>query len=237
MISSIRLLSAVRLPALAMVLLTLSISHCFAQSPNQTPVTGDSSVSDSSPSSDPTAPAKQAVATFAGGCFWCTEAVFERMEGVSDVVSGYIGGRMPNPDYKTVCTGTTGHAEAVEIYYDPSVTSYEELLEVFFKTHDPTTLNRQGADVGTQYRSAIFYHDADEKSRAQAYIKKLNDSREFRSPVVTTLEPATTFYTAEEYHQDYFALNPNAGYCQAVVRTKVEKFDKTFGDKIKKDAK
>ncbi len=188
-------------------------------------------------SSEGTAATEQAVVTLAGGCFWCTEAVFERMEGVSDVVSGYIGGRMPNPDYKSVCTGTTGHAEAVEIYYDPSKATYEELLEVFFKTHDPTTLNRQGADMGTQYRSAIFYHDEQEKVRAEAYIQKLNASREFRGRIVTTLEPASTFYAAEEYHQDYFALNPNAGYCQAVVRAKVNKFNKTFSDKIKKDMK
>jgi len=178
---------------------------------------------------------KEAVVTLAGGCFWCTEAVFEQMRGINDVVSGYIGGRMPNPDYNSVCTGTTGHAEAVEIYYDPTVTTYTEILEVFFKTHDPTTLNRQGADAGTQYRSAIFYHDAAEKEVAETYIKKLNESGEFGDPIVTTLESATEFFTAEEYHQDYFRKNPNAGYCQAVVKNKVRKFQRTFGDKIKKD--
>jgi len=178
---------------------------------------------------------KEAVVTLAGGCFWCTEAVYEQMKGVSDVVSGYIGGPMPNPDYASVCTGTTGHAEAVEVYYDPSVTTYEEILEVFFKTHDPTTLNRQGADSGTQYRSAIFYRDDAEKAVVEAYIKKLNASGEFGDPIVTTLEPASEFFAAEEYHQDYFRKNPNAGYCQAVVKNKVRKFQRTFGDKVKKE--
>jgi peptide-methionine (S)-S-oxide reductase len=177
---------------------------------------------------------KESVVTLAGGCFWCTEAVYEQMRGVSDVVSGYIGGQTSNPDYKSVCTGSTGHAEAVEIYYDPSVTTYEEILEVFFKTHDPTTLNRQGADVGTQYRSAIFYHDEAEKQAAAAYIAKLNASGEL-GRIVTTLEPASKFFTAEEYHQDYFRKNPNAGYCQAVVKSKVRKFETTFGDKLKKE--
>ncbi len=177
----------------------------------------------------------EAVVTLAGGCFWCTEAVYEQMKGINDVVSGYIGGTVKNPDYKAVCTGTTGHAEAVEIYYDPTITTYEEILEVFFKTHDPTTLNKQGADEGTQYRSAIFYHDDAEKQKAEAYIAKLNASKEFDRPIVTTLEPATEFYAAEEYHQDYFRKNPNAGYCQAVVKNKVRKFQRTFGDKVKKD--
>lgn len=179
---------------------------------------------------------KTAVATLAGGCFWCTEAVFERMEGVEDVVSGYLGGQVPNPSYQAVCTGMTGHAEAVVITYDPSKTTFEGLLEVFFATHDPTTLNRQGADAGTQYRSAIFYHNDEQKQIAEAYIKQLNESREFRRrPIVTTLEPASIFYTAEEYHQDYFRLNPAAGYCQAVVRPKVLKFQKQFKEQVKKD--
>jgi methionine-S-sulfoxide reductase len=182
------------------------------------------------------AESKKAVATLAGGCFWCTEAVFERMAGVGDVVSGYIGGKVPNPSYEAVCTGLTGHAEAVEIEYDPTVTTFEELLEVFFETHDPTSLNRQGADVGTQYRSAIFYHDDEQKETAEAYIKQLNETAPYRRrPIVTTLEPASTFYVAEEKHQDYFANNPAAGYCQAVVRPKVMKFQKSFKDKVKKD--
>lgn len=194
---------------------------------------GEPSVSEANDSRD-TQP-KEQVATLAGGCFWCTEAVFERMQGVSDVVSGYIGGHVPDPTYQQVCTKTTGHAEAVQVYYDPSVTTYEELLEVFFKTHDPTTLNRQGADVGPQYRSAVFYHDPQQKQVAENYIKKLDQSGEFNSPIVTKLEKATTFYPAEEYHQDYYRKNPNAGYCQVVVRNKVRKFNRTFGDKIKKD--
>ena len=178
---------------------------------------------------------KEAVVTLPGGCFWCTEAVYEQMQGINDVVSGYIGGAMKNPDYNSVCTGTTGHAEAVEIYYDPAVTTYEEILDVFFKTHDPTTLNRQGADSGTQYRSAIFFHDEAEKQLATAYIEKLNAKGEFNAPIVTKLEPASEFYPAEEYHQDYFRKNPNASYCQAVVKNKVRKFQRTFGDKVKKE--
>ena len=175
---------------------------------------------------------KEAVATLAGGCFWCTEAVYERMRGVNDVVSGYIGGHVKNPTYQQVCGKKTGHAEAVEIYYDPSKTTYEELLEVFFKTHDPTTLNRQGADEGPQYRSAVFFHDDKQKAAAKKYIAKLNAAGD--GPIVTTLEFASKFYPAEEYHQDYFARNPNAGYCRAVVRNKVRKFNREFGDKIKK---
>lgn len=181
--------------------------------------------------------ATEAVATLAGGCFWCTEAVFERMVGVNDVVSGYIGGSMVNPDYKSVCTGTTGHAEACEIYYDPSKVKYEELLEVFFKVHDPTSLNKQGVDEGTQYRSAIFYHDDEQKAIAEEYIKQLNDSGDFKKKIVTTLEPASKFYEAEAYHQDYFRNNPNQGYCRAVVAQKVRKFQHSFKDKVKKPGK
>lgn len=194
-------------------------------------VSGDQPVSDTSNSAKKS---DEAVATFAGGCFWCTEAVFERMEGVKDVVSGYIGGHVPNPTYEQVCGKKTGHAEAVEIVFDPNKTTYEELLKVFFKTHDPTTKNRQGADVGPQYRSAIFFHSDEQKERAKKFIEKLNASGEYRRPVVTTLENATKFYVAEEYHQDYFRLNPYAPYCQAVVKNKVRKFNREFGDKIKK---
>lgn len=179
----------------------------------------------------------QAVATLAGGCFWCTEAVFERMKGVQDVVSGYIGGHVPNPTYEQVCGKRTGHAEAVQIVFDPSETSYPELLEVFFKTHDPTTLNRQGADVGPQYRSAVFYHNDEQKQIAEQYIAQLNQSEAFSRPIVTKLEPATQFYVAEEYHQDYYRRNPTAGYCQAVVRGKVEKFQQAFADKVKEGAR
>ncbi|WP_390621743.1 peptide-methionine (S)-S-oxide reductase MsrA [Rubripirellula tenax] len=195
------------------------------------PQANDDSVADVSDSTDDSS--KEMVATLAGGCFWCTEAVFERMEGVQDVVSGYIGGKNPNPSYEQVCTGRTGHAEAVEIYYDPAKVKFEELLEVFFKTHDPTTLNRQGADSGTQYRSTIFYHNAEQKRIADAYITQLDASEKLPGPIVTTLEEASKFFTAEEYHQDYYARNPNAGYCQAVVRGKVDKFDREFADKRK----
>ena len=173
-------------------------------------------------------------ATLAGGCFWCTEAVFERAKGVKDVVSGYIGGQTPNPDYKSVCSGTTGHAEAVEITYDPAVISYDKILQIFFKTHDPTTLNRQGADAGTQYRSAIFPHDDEQREIAEKYVSQLNDSGDFRDPIVTTIEEATQFHPAEEYHQDYFRLNPNAPYCRAVVSQKVRKFNRNFGDLIER---
>ena len=177
---------------------------------------------------------KELLATFAGGCFWCTEAVFERMEGVNDVMSGYIGGTIPNPTYDQVCGKKTGHAEAVEIYYDPSKVTFEELLEVFFKTHDPTTLNQQGPDKGPQYRSSVFFHDQEQKKAAEKYIKKLDESGEFERKIVTLLEKATTFYPAEEVHQDFFRRNPNYGYCRAIVATKVRKFNRNFGDKIKK---
>lgn len=177
--------------------------------------------------------AKEAVATLAGGCFWCTEAVFERMKGVNDVVSGYIGGHVANPTYEAVCSKKTGHAEAVEIYYDPTQTTYEELLEVFFKTHDPTTPNKQGHDEGPQYRSSIFIHNAQQHEIAKRYIAKLDQSGEFKSKIVTQLEKASKFYPAEEYHQDYFRRNPNAGYCQAVVKSKVQKFNAEFSDKVK----
>ena len=180
---------------------------------------------------------EQSVAILAGGCFWCTEAVYERMEGINDVVSGYIGGKNPFPTYQQVCSGRTGHAEAVQITYDPKQTSYKEILEVFFKTHDPTTLNRQGVDTGTQYRSAIFFQNDEQKKIAEDYIKELDEHGDFRNPIVTTLEPVTVFYTAEEYHQDYFRRNPNQAYCQRVVVDKVRKFNRAFGDKIKEELK
>lgn len=180
-------------------------------------------------------PATTAVATLAGGCFWCTEAVFERMNGVLDVTSGYIGGSMVDPDYKSVCTGQTGHAEAVQVTYDPAVVKYETLLKVFFKTHDPTTLNRQGGDTGTQYRSAIFPHDDAQREIATQYIAQLNASGDFKNPIVTSIEPLTTWYPAEEYHQDYFELNPNSGYCRSIVAGKVQKFNSEFGSEYGKN--
>ena len=176
-----------------------------------------------------------AKATFGGGCFWCTEAVYSEISGVKSVTSGYTGGRIPTPNYKQVCSGLTGHAEAVEIEYDPAVVPYEKLLEIFFATHDPTTLNRQGADVGTQYRSAIFYHDDTQKEIAKNVIEKLNESKVFPSPIVTTLEKAKVFYAAESYHQDYFANNGYQPYCQAVVAPKVAKVRKVFKELLKSD--
>jgi peptide-methionine (S)-S-oxide reductase len=171
-----------------------------------------------------------AKATFGGGCFWCTEAVYAQIKGVKSVTSGYIGGQVPNPTYQQVCTGLTGHAEAVEIVYDPAVVPYEKLLEIFFATHDPTTLNRQGPDHGTQYRSGVFYHDEDQKQIAQEVIAKLNAARVFPGPIVTEVTPASTFYPAEQYHQDYFANNPYQPYCQAMVAPKVAKVRKVFKD-------
>jgi len=172
------------------------------------------------------------LATLGNGCFWCTEAVFQRLKGVIKVSSGYAGGQTENPDYKSVCTGQTGHAECLRIEFNPEQLSYPELLEVFFATHDPTTLNRQGNDIGTQYRSVIFYHNEEQKNIAAAYIEQLNQSKIFSAPIVTTLEPLIKFYPAENYHQDYYNLNGNAPYCRFVIRPKLEKFNKHFADKL-----
>lgn len=173
-------------------------------------------------------------ATFAGGCFWCTEAQFQQLEGVDTVISGYIGGTVANPTYKQVTKGNTGHAEAVNVIYRPSVITYDELLEAFFMAHDPTQLNRQGNDIGTQYRSAIFYRDEEEQKKAAYYIKRLTEERVYERPVVTTLEPYTTFYVAEDYHQNYFNLNPEQAYCQYVIVPKLEKFKKVFKERLKR---
>lgn len=173
-------------------------------------------------------------ATFANGCFWCTEAVFRELNGVSSVVSGYTGGETANPTYKEVCGGQTGHAECLQIEYDPSKISFDELLEVFWKTHDPTTLNRQGADVGTQYRSAIFYHNEEQKAKAEKYKAELDKSGAFDKPIVTEISPFTKFYPAENYHQQYFENNENSNpYCQFVIRPKLDKFRKVFKGKLK----
>lgn len=172
------------------------------------------------------------IATFGAGCFWCVEAVFQELKGVLKVESGYMGGAIPNPTYREVCTGTTGHAEVTRITFDPTIISYEELLEVLWTTHDPTTLNRQGADAGTQYRSAIFYHSDEQKSKAEKSKKDVATTI-WDSPIVTEIVAADTFYPAEEYHQDYYALNPNAGYCRAVISPKVAKVRATFTDKLK----
>lgn len=172
-------------------------------------------------------------ATFGGGCFWCTEAVFQRMQGVEKVVSGYSGGHVENPTYKQVTGMSTGHAEVIQISYDPAAVEYKELLEVFWKTHDPTTINQQGADRGPQYRSVIFYHDDEQKELAELYKKKLGASKYFSRPIVTKIEPLTNFYEAEDYHQNYFNQNRSNPYCQAVVASKVAKFRQIFGSKAK----
>ena len=177
---------------------------------------------------------KKDTATFGEGCFWCTEAIFERLKGVISVTSGYAGGTVPNPTYEQVCTGKTGHAEVSQIIYDPAVISYDELLKVFFKTHDPTSLNRQGADVGTQYRSVIFYSNEEQQKKAEYYKDELNKSGAFNKPIVTEISPLKNFYKAEEYHQDYFSKNPNQGYCNFVIVPKIEKFEKVFKDLLKK---
>lgn len=173
-------------------------------------------------------------ATLGGGCFWCVEAVLLDLKGVMRVRSGYAGGHVPNPTYEQVCTGQTGHAEVVQVDFDPAELSYADLLRVFFATHDPTTLNRQGADVGTQYRSVIFPHDAQQAETAKAVIAELSEQHIFDAPIVTTIEPLDTFYPAEEYHQDFFARNPYQPYCMAVVAPKVAKFRKQFVDRLKR---
>ena len=173
-------------------------------------------------------------ATFGSGCFWCTEAVFERLNGVQKVVSGYAGGTVENPTYEEVCSGTTGHAEVTQITYDPKVITFDELLEVFWKIHDPTTLNRQGNDVGPQYRSVIFYHNDEQKKLAEKYKEELNKSGAWDKLIVTEISPLTNFFSAEGYHQDYYNNNPSQGYCAFVIAPKVEKFEKVFKDKLKK---
>ncbi len=174
------------------------------------------------------------IATFGSGCFWCTEAIFERVNGVTRVVSGYSGGTVDNPTYKDVCTGTTGHAECTQITFNPAIISYDELLEIFWKMHDPTTLNRQGNDVGTQYRSVIFYHNEGQKQKAEFYKNKLTEEKIWDKLIVTEITKFEKFYPAEDYHQEYYDNNPNQGYCAFVITPKVEKFEKIFKDKLKK---
>jgi peptide-methionine (S)-S-oxide reductase len=172
-------------------------------------------------------------ATFGEGCFWCSQAIYERVKGVKSVYAGYSGGTTDDPSYEEVCTGRTGHAETVQITFDPKEVSYVELLKIFWKTHDPTTLNRQGADVGTQYRSVIFYHDKEQKEKAEHYKEALDKEGVYNNPIVTQIVPFKNFYKAEDYHQDYFAKNPTQGYCSLVIAPKVEKFEKVFKDKLK----
>ncbi|HEY3372853.1 MAG TPA: peptide-methionine (S)-S-oxide reductase MsrA [Prolixibacteraceae bacterium] len=182
---------------------------------------------------DMTSSAQKETATFGGGCFWCTEAIFKSLKGVETVESGYSGGKVKNPSYREVCTGETGHAEVIQITFDPAVISFRELLEVFWETHDPTTLNRQGADVGTQYRSVVFYHSPQQKETAEKYKAELNQENVFNKPVVTEITPFDKFYNAENYHQDYYNNNSTQGYCQIVIVPKLEKFRKVFKDKLK----
>jgi peptide-methionine (S)-S-oxide reductase len=175
-------------------------------------------------------------ATLGGGCFWCTEAVFDDLKGVEDVVSGYTGGHVPNPTYRQVCSATTGHAEVVQVTFDPETISYDDILRVFFATHDPTTKDRQGADIGPQYRSVVYYHSPEQKAAAERIIAEVNAAGIYRGPVVTELSPAETFYEAEEYHQEYFARNPDQGYCRVVIEPKVAKFRKMNWNRLKRSS-
>ncbi|HWD98864.1 MAG TPA: peptide-methionine (S)-S-oxide reductase MsrA [Bryobacteraceae bacterium] len=173
------------------------------------------------------------ISTLGGGCFWCLEAVYRETEGVEKVVSGYMGGAVPNPTYKDVCSGRTGHAEVVQLTFDPNLISWRDILEIFFAIHDPTTLNRQGNDVGTQYRSVIFYHSPEQKTVAEGIVRELAAEKAFEDPVVTTIEPAAEFYPAEAYHQEYFENHPYQPYCAFVVAPKVQKFRKKFAGRVK----
>ena len=204
--------------------------------PEQTPVIAAAPAESTAPDkadSPAETPDGIQTATFGAGCFWCTEAVFQQLKGVESVVSGYSGGEVKNPTYRQVCTGTTGHAEVIQITYDPKVISYADLLEAFWKTHDPTTLNRQGHDEGTQYRSVVYYHTAEQKELAEHYKQKLDESGAFADPIVTEIAPFEKFYPAEDYHQNYFNDNGRQPYCQAVIRPKVDKVREAFRDKLK----
>ncbi len=180
--------------------------------------------------------AKSEITTLGGGCFWCLEAVYQEMEGVLSVESGYMGGHTKNPDYNSVCGGRTGHVEVVQVKFDPAVTLYREILEVFFTIHDPTTRDRQGNDVGSQYRSVIFYHDEHQRTIAETLIRELEHERVFPAPIVTEVLPATTFYKAEDYHQNYFRQNPRQSYCSYIVTPKVQKFREKFAAKLRTGA-
>jgi len=188
----------------------------------------------SKPMTDKSSNKSLQLATFGSGCFWCTEAIFLNVAGVEKVESGYSGGKVKNPTYKEVCSGLTGHAEVIQLTYDPGKITFDELLEIFWKTHDPTTLNRQGNDEGTQYRSVIFYHTDEQKKLAEGYKQKLTEAGAFNGPIVTEIAPASTFYKAEDYHQNYYNLNGNAPYCAYIIQPKLEKFKKVFKEKLKK---
>lgn len=227
--------SFLRVTALAWFGLTIGLSGCAEPvASGQQEKVKDKQASSSDAGKDKTEKKKMETATFGAGCFWCVEAVFQQLKGVEKVQSGYMGGHVENPTYKDVCTGTTGHAEIIHIEFDPSVITYDELLEVFWKTHDPTTLNQQGADRGTQYRSAVFYHNETQKEKAEFYKKKLTEAKAFNSPIVTEITKASKLYVAEDYHQNYFNNNQGNPYCRAVIPPKLEKLKKVFGDKLKK---
>lgn len=215
--------------------LTFSILFCsalFSCAPNENP---DKSMNPLNAATSLTGSlhANYDTATLANGCFWCTEAIFQQLKGVQKVTSGYSGGQVVNPTYKEVCTGTTGHAECIQIVFDPSQISFDELLEVFWQTHDPTTLNRQGNDEGPQYRSAVFYHNEEQKKKAEHYKAELGKSGAFNNPIVTEISPYINFYKAENYHQDYYNNNGSQPYCYFVIKPKLEKFQKVFKDKVK----
>jgi peptide-methionine (S)-S-oxide reductase len=176
---------------------------------------------------------KQEIATLGGGCFWCTEAIFDQLRGVEKVESGYSGGTVPDPSYEDVCTGTTGHAESIQITFDPKPITYKDILQIFFTTHDPTTLNRQGADVGTQYRSAIFYHNSEQEAIAREVIKETNAAKIWKKPIVTEVVPFKAFYKAEDYHQEYFKNNGRQPYCQVVIAPKVAKLREHYRERLK----
>jgi peptide-methionine (S)-S-oxide reductase len=215
-----------------MAITLMALASCAQQSPSSTSLKENNNNNINMSNATPAAGTE--IATFANGCFWCTEAIFEQLDGVISAVSGYTGGHVENPTYKEVCTGTTGHAECLQITYDPSKITFDELLEVFWETHDPTTLNRQGNDVGPQYRSGIFYHNREQKEKAEKYKEELNKNGAFDKPIVTEITAFTKFYPAEDYHQEYFQNNENANpYCRIVIRPKLDKFKKVFKDKLK----
>ncbi len=197
-------------------------------------LTGMLSAQTGVPAKGKTMESNKETATLGAGCFWCVEAIYERLEGVESVASGYTGGTVKNPTYEQVCTGRTGHAEVIQVTFDPKKISYKELLEVFFKTHDPTTLNRQGADVGTQYRSAIFYHSPEQKAAAEQVKKEIEAAKVWDDPIVTEISPASLFYKAEQYHQNYYDQNSSQPYCMMVINPKLSKFRKEFSSKLKK---
>lgn len=203
-----------------MIAMFLGLSSCHGQSPENKDF-------------DKMKEIQTDTATFAAGCFWCVEEQFRQLKGVEQVVSGYTGGKIKNPTYEEVCSGLTGHAEACNVIYDPEQITYDELLAAFFQTHDPTQLNRQGNDVGTQYRSAIFYHNEEQKELAEYYIQKLNKEEAYSAPIVTEVSPYSVFYEAEDYHQDYYENNSQKPYCQMVIKPKLDKFRKVFEDKLK----